>query len=371
MSQTAISFMQIRAGSSKGIFLNFSDLPKDIELRNKVILAIMEGVGNGDLRQIDGLGGGDSLTSKVAIVGPSKKEGVVLEYLFLQVVIGKGIVIDAQNCGNILSGVLPFAIEKGMVETTQMDTTAVIHMLNSDSFCEVTVFPHWEITYEGDAKVDGVPGTGSPIFCNYLDVEGASTGDLLPTGNLIDLIDGIEVTCIDNGMPVVNIRATDVGITGYETKDELNDNIKLKEKLEKIRLQAGIKMNLGDVLNKTVPKMTLISKAKNGGLINTRTFIPHVCHTAIGVLGAVSVASACILKGSVADRIANIAKDIKKQMSVEHPSGEFTVKFELEQQDNVIKFNKSGVLRTARPISKGVVYIPESIWKNKKKKDFQ
>lgn len=363
MGQTAIPFMQIRGGSSKGVFLKASDLPIDVNLRNKVIIAIMEGVGEGDPRQIDGLGGADSLTSKVAIVSRSDKPGVSLEYLFLQVVVGKGVVADVQNCGNILSGVLPFAIEQEMVQTQHITTTDTIHMLNSDSYCEVTVMtPHWEINYTGDAKVDGVPKTGSPIFCNYLDVEGASTGTLLPTGNLIDIINGIEVTCIDNGMPVVNLRAKDLGITGYESKSELDANEELKSKLESIRLKAGKMMNLGDVSNKTIPKMTLLSTAKNGGLVNTRTFIPHVCHAAIGVLGAVSVGSCCILKGSVSENIVELPKDLTEPISVEHPSGEFTVKFEIEKEGGKLRFKKSGVLRTARPISKGVVYIPESIW---------
>lgn len=357
--QQSIPYAQLRGGSSKGVYLNAKDLPKEEGKRNKIILAIMEGVGQGDRRQIDGLGGADSLTAKVAVVSPSEIIGVDLDYLFVQVVIGKGHLATVQNCGNILAGVLPFAIETGMFPAKVGQTTAVIRMVNSDSLCEVSVeTPNGAINYKGDAKVDGVPGTAAPIICNYLEVAGKNCGHLLPTRNVIDVIDGVEVTCVDNGMPVVLLRATDLGISGYETKAELDADEALKKDLESIRLQVGSKMNLGDVTNKTVPKMCLISPAKNGGLINTRTFIPHVCHAAIGVLGAVSAATGAILPNSVGAGIINPLMDYNESMSIEHPSGEFTVNLTIEERNEELVFKKSGVIRTARMISMGKVFIP-------------
>jgi len=354
-----IPFMQIRGGSSKGVFFNAADLPKEETERDKVILGAMEGVGPGDLRQIDGLGGADSLTAKVGIVSPSNRKDADIDYLFLQVVMGKGILSTSQNCGNILAGVLPYAIECGLIEAEEGKTTATIHMLNSGGLCEVTVLtPNKDIQVAGDATVDGVPGRGAPIICNYLDIAGANCGALLPTGNVIDVVDGIELTCVDNGMPVVNIRAKDLGLTGYESKSELDANESLKAKLESIRQQIGPKMNLGDVSNKTVPKMSIISPPQSGGLVNTRTFIPHVCHAAIGVLGAVSAATGCLIKGSVADGIASVPKDYSS-LKVEHPSGQFTVSLTADEKDGELKVSKSGTVRTARIISKGEVYIPK------------
>ncbi len=357
--QRSIPFAQLRGGSSKGVYLHAKDLPVDPIERYKIVLAIMEGAGQGDPRQIDGLGGADSLTAKVAIVAPSKLEGVDLDYLFIQVVIGKGQLATVQNCGNILAGVLPFAIETGMLQTNKDHTSATIRMVNSDSLCEVTLeTPDGKINYKGDAKVDGVPGTAAPIICNYLDVAGKNCGALLPTGNPKDIIDGIELTCVDNGMPVVVLRANDFDISGNETKAELDANENLKKRLESIRLQIGPLMNLGDVANKTVPKMCLISPAKNGGLVNTRTFIPHVCHAAIGVLGAVSATTGAILPGSVGEGIVDASTDLNTPMSIEHPSGTFTVNLTVEKENGVLNFKKSGVIRTARLISKGEVFIP-------------
>ena len=358
--QTAIPYMQFRGGSSKGLFFKATDLPADEVSRNKIILAAMEGVGQGDLRQIDGLGGGTSLTSKVAIISLSKDKNADIDYLFLQVVIGKGKIATMQTCGNILAGVVPFAVECGMIKANNPTTSARVNMVNTGGICEVTVqTPGGKVNYEGDAKVDGVPGTAAPIICNYLGTAGSTCGTLLPTGNLIDIVDGIEVTCIDNGMPEVIIRASDLGITGYEMPAKLEANNVLKNKLESIRLQIGPKMNLGDVKDLTVPKMCMVSPPLNGGTINTRTFIPHICHEAIGVLGAVSIATACVLKGTVMDGIAD-AHD-KHNLSIEHPTGEFTVCLDITNKNSNIIINQAGVIRTARLLSKGEVFIPGNI----------
>ena len=352
--------MQFRGGSSKGLFFTANDLPRHEKERDRIILAAMEGVGQGDPRQIDGLGGATSLTSKVAIVSKSENPAADLDYLFLQVVIGKGQVSATQTCGNILAGVLPFAIEAGMIAAGNITTTAKVNIVNTGGICEVTVeTPDGNMNYTGKVKVDGVPGTAAPIICNYVETVGATCGALLPTGNIIDIIDGIEVTCIDNGMPEVIIRANDLSITGYELPDELNANEVLKKRVESIRLQAGPLMNLGNVKDKTIPKMCIVSPPVKGGAMNTRTFIPHVCHEAIGVLGAVSAASAILLKGSVAEGVADVNDSGKSLISVEHPTGEFSIRFETGFENDQLTFYKSGVIRTARLLSKGELYIPE------------
>ncbi len=358
--QTAIPYMQFRGGSSKGLYFEKKHLPDDTILRDRILIAAMEGVGLGDPRQIDGLGGANSLTSKIAIVGPSTLEDADIDYLFLQVEIGKGKVSTLQNCGNILAGVVPFAIEAGLINATKVITSARVNMINTGGICEIVVHtPNGLVEYAGNARVDGVPGTAAPIICNYLGIEGTSCGALLPTGNIIDVVNGIEITCIDNGMPVVLMDAREFGITGYESHDELNKNANLKERLEDIRLKIGPKMNLGDVKNKTVPKMCLVSAPQAEGIINTRMFIPHVCHEAIGVLAAISVATACVLPGSITNSIITLPNQSNNNFSIEHPSGELTVTLDYTFGGNdEIIIRKAGVMRTARLLSKGEVYIP-------------
>ncbi len=361
MSYFSIPYMQIRGGSSKGIFFNKKDLPEDIKLRDEIILSI---VGR-DSRQIDGLGGANPLTSKVAIISKSEEEDCDVDYLFVQVVVGENRVDSSPNCGNILSGVGIFAIESKMVNTND-DTTAIkVNMVNSNNICELIMqTPNGELTYVGDAKIDGVPGTSSPIICNYMDVAGSVCGSLFPTGNKKDVIDGVEITCIDNGMPVVLINASELGKTGYETCEELSNDQIFRSKLENIRLQVGPLMNLGDVTNKVVPKMTIVSKAKNGGNINTRTFIPHVCHSSIGVLGAVSVASACLYDDCITSNVFENSNKSNRIISVEHSSGEFSVELTCEELNDELVIKKAGLLRTARLISKGEAYPHQEIINN-------
>lgn len=280
-----------------------------------------------------------------------------MDYYFVQVVVGKGRVSTIQTCGNILAGVLPFAIESGMIHANSPITSAKINIVNTGGICEVVVqTPDNQIQYTGNTKIDGVLGTAAPIICNYLETIGSTCGVLLPTGNSIDVFDNIETTCIDNGMPIVIMRASDFGLKGDESKDELEANENLKTKIENIRLQVGFKMNLGDVSEQTIPKMCLISPAKNGGAINTRMFIPHDVHEAIGVLAAVSVATACVIPNSVAKSTAKNIKD-SSLISVEHPSGEFTVNLDYSFQKQELLIKEFGVIRTARLLAKGEVYI--------------
>ena len=357
--QTAIPCALMRGGSSKGLYFLRDDLPEDADVRDAVLVAAM----GSDDRQIDGAGGAHPLTSKIAIVSRSDEPDVDIDYLFVQVVVGEGRVDTTPNCGNMLAGVAPFAIEAGLVPAGDSETRVRIRMVNSNNLCELVVqTPGGKVTYDGAASISGVPGTAAPIVCNYLDVAGSASGALLPTGNILDVIDGIEVTCIDNGMPVVVMRAEDLGITGYETREVLDADAELKQRLESIRLKAGPLMNLGDVAKKVVPKMTLISEEHSGGHVNTRTFIPHNCHAAIGVLGAVSVATACIWPGSVADGIAVVPPGSPKRLSVEHPTGEFSVTLEVGGTPEAPVIEKAGLLRTARMIMRGEVMVPAEIW---------
>ena len=316
-----------------------------------------------DDRQIDGLGGADPLTSKVGIVGLSASTDADIDYLFAQVVVGEGRVDTTPNCGNILAGVAPFAIEAGLIEPSDGSTRVRVNMLNSGSQCELLVqTPNKKVEYAGDACIDGVLGSSAPITCHYLNIAGSVCGSLLPTGNRIDIVDGIELTCIDNGMPVVVIRAVDMDISGDESPAELNANQLLKDKIQSIRLQIGPKMNLGDVDGAAVPKICMISPAVNGGIFNTRTFIPYKCHSAIGVLGAVSAATAAIIPGTVAEGIAQLPAEGSTRMSVEHPAGEFSVSLEVDQQSDPPRVLKAGLLRTARLLSRGELYVPETIF---------
>jgi 4-oxalomesaconate tautomerase len=352
--QRAIPCCLMRGGSSKGLYFEAADLPADAAGRDRILVAAM----GADQRQIDGAGGAHPLTSKVAIVSPAAVDAADVDYLFAQVVVGEGRVDTTPNCGNMLAAVGPFAIETGMIAAGDGETRVRVRMLNTGNLCELVVkTPRRRVTYEGDARIDGVPGTAAPIVCNYLDVAGSVCGSLLPTGRAIDVVDGIEVTCIDNGMPVVVLRARDLGITGYETPEALDADETLKARLESIRMQIGPKMNLGDVTSKVVPKMSLISPPRSGGHVSTRTFIPHDCHAAIGVLGAVSVATACILPGTVAEGIATVPAGEVKQMSVEHPSGEFSVTLEVGGTPEAPEVLKAGLLRTARLILRGEVFV--------------
>ena len=362
--QTAIPACLMRGGTSKGLIFLAEDLPNEPSLRDQVLLAAM---GSPDARQIDGVGGAHPLTSKVGVISKSTRPDADVDYLFLQVAVDKAEVSDSQNCGNILAAVGPFALEKGLLEPKGDLTEVRIHMVNTANLAIAQVqTPGGEVNYEGEARIDGVPGTAAPVLLDFLDTAGSSCGALLPTGRACDEIDGLQVTCIDNGMPVVLIAAKDLGKTGYESPAELEADSQLKSRVESIRLQAGSLMNLGDVTTKTVPKMSLVAPAQQGGVIATRTFIPHRVHEAIGVLGAVSVASACVLPGSVAQQVTGLqAESGRITLDVEHPTGFFTVGLEVEASSSEVVLQRAGLLRTARMLMRGEVLIPKSIWDGK------
>ena len=343
--------MWMRGGTSKGGYFLAADLPADSATRNAFLLRIM---GSPDARQIDGMGGANPLTSKVAVVKKSAREGVDVDYLFLQIFVDRPIVTDQQNCGNILAGVGPFAIERGLVPARKGRTEVRIFMENTGQKAIATVeTPGGKVHYHGSAHIDGVPGTASPQPIVFEDTAGSTCGAMLPTGHAVDVIDGVAVTMIDNGMPCVVMSAGAMGISGTEAPKELEDNQGLRTKLETIRLKAGPLMNLGDVSEKSVPKMTMVSPACHGGAIATRTFIPHRCHDAIGVLGAVSVATACLLDTGPAAEMAATGTGRERMLSIEHPTGEMTMVATLDDEGSLLR---AGILRTARKLFDGFVF---------------
>ena len=350
-ASSGVRCMWMRGGTSKGGYFLADDLPYDDAERDAFLIKMM---GSPDERQIDGMGGADPLTSKVAVVRKSQREEVDVDYLFLQIFVDQALVSDQQNCGNILAGIGPFAIERGLVAATGDETRVIIYMENTGQTAVATVqTPDGLVQYTGDASIDGVPGTHAPIPLEFRDTAGSSCGALLPTGNAFDEIAGVACTLIDNGMPCVVIKAADVGITGYEDRESLDNNSELKAKIEAIRLAVGKRMNLGDVAKKTVPKLMLIAPPRNGGAVTVRSFIPHRAHASVGVLGAVSVATACLIEGSPAAMVANIPDGQVKTLSVEHPTGELTCVLKTDANGNVAS---SALLRTARKLMDGKVF---------------
>ena len=364
-SQTPIPCTLLRGGTSKGPFFLAGDLPSDVLLRDRVLLAVM---GSPDARQIDGVGGADPLTSKVAIVSRSSRPGIDVDYLFAQVSVDRPLVDVTPNCGNMLAGVGPFAIERGLLAAVDPVTPVKIYMVNTGNVAVAHVpTPGGIVTYEGEASIAGVPGTAAAIRIDFLDTAGSVCGALLPTGHSLDELDGIEATLIDNGMPVVVLRAADFGKSGYETPAELDADKRFKARLEEIRIVAGERMGLGDVRSKVVPKMTLIAPPREGGHLTTRTFIPHKCHAAIGVLGAVTVGTACVLPGSVARGIVSVPEGAVKQLSVEHPRGEFSLEIAVDETSGGrLRVARSSLIRTARALFRGEVLVPASVWDGSK-----
>jgi len=354
--QTTIPCTIIRGGTSRGLYFQRGDLPADESIRDRVLLQIM---GGPDALQIDGIGGGHPLNNKIAIVGPSTRDDADVDYLFLQVVPKDGRVSAGQNCGNLLAGVGPYAIETGMINAGSPRTTVRVQMLNTGSRSTLTVeTPNGIVNYSGDTAIAGVPGTGAPIICDFPDVAGSICGSLLPTGNVRDTVDGFDLTCIDNGMPVVLVRAEDLGIEGYESPDNLDADRELKARIESLRRKVGPMMNLGDVEEKTIPKICLVAAPQGGGHISTRTFIPRVCHQSIGVLGAVTVAAACTLAGSVANDVARMPDGQQETIIIEHPSGTMSVRIVAGSKG----IKSAGIIRTARIIFRGEACVSANLF---------
>lgn len=354
----SIPCLLMRGGTSKGPYFKATDLPADIAARDRVLLAAM---GSPDARQIDGLGGADTLTSKVAIVSRSERDGVDVDYLFAQVDIGRALVDTSPSCGNMLSGVGPFAIETGIVPASDGTTAVVIFDVNTSSRIEAVVqTPGGHVTYAGDAAIDGVPGTAAPIVLNFMDAVGAKTGVMLPTGHLIETIDGIDVTCLDVCMPMVLMRATDLGLEGTEGRAAIDGNTALLARIEAIRLQAGQRMGFGDVSGMVIPKVGLLSPPRGSGAITSRYLTPHKLHAAHAVTGAVCVATACLLEGSVAYDLAVRPGGNPCTIWIEHPSGMVDVRMDIAGAGPGLQVTRAGILRTARPIMQGQVFVPDA-----------
>jgi 4-oxalomesaconate tautomerase len=340
--------MLMRGGTSKGAYFLAGDLPADPAARDDLLLRIM---GSPDARQIDGIGGAHPLTSKVAVISPSVRPDADVDYLFLQVGVDRATVSDRQNCGNLLAGVGPFAVERGLAAASPVR----IHMVNSGSVATAS-FPVVDrvVDYDGDTAIAGVPGTAAAIV---LDFEDSGSGGVFPTGNITDVFGGITVTCVDNGMPVVVVAASSLGKTGYESIKELEADEELNKKVQELRLEAGKAMGLGDVSGTTVPKISLVAAPQSdGGTISTRTFIPIRVHESIGVLGAVSVGTAVMLPGAVGSDLAVMPPEGSHRLSIEHPSGALQVEVELDTTTTPPKVLRSGVVRTARKLFDGTVF---------------
>jgi 4-oxalomesaconate tautomerase len=350
--------MMMRGGTSKGAYFLADDLPADKDARDALLLALM---GSPDPRQVDGLGGAHPLTSKVAIVSRSTEPGIDVDFLFAQVGVDRPMVDTTPNCGNILAGVAPFAIERGLVSPTGETTSVRVRTVNTGTVADLLVqTPGGLVNYAGHARIDGAPGTSAPITVTFLDAEGSVCGALLPTGNSVDIIEGTRCTLIDNGMPVIVMKAADLGRSGHEPREQLDRDLELKGRIEAIRLKAGPLMNLGDVSAKAVPKLCLVSEPRAGGSIATRSFIPHECHASIGVFAAVTVATAAALPGTPASEVVAMPEGRERQIVVEHPTGEFTVSLTVGGSREQPVIERAGLLRTARVLFDGIAYAPES-----------
>ncbi|MGY1662877.1 4-oxalomesaconate tautomerase [Geodermatophilus sp. SYSU D00705] len=351
---TGVRCTLLRGGTSRGLYLEAGDLPADPAARDDLLLRLM---GTPDPRQIDGLGGATSLTSKVAVVGPSAHPDADVDYLFLQLGVDEATVGDQQNCGNILAGVGPFAVERGLVPAGAEETTVRIRMVNSDSIAVATFpTPGGRVEYRGDVAIAGVPGTAAPVLLAFSDTEGSATGSLLPTGHLRDTIDGVEVTCVDNGMPVVVATAGSLGLTGYEPHEQLAADAALLERVDALRTKAGQLMGLGDVTRSSVPKTVLLAPARDGGQVSTRSFIPVQPHTSIGVLAAVSVVTGMLLPGAVGHELTAAWPEGRSQVDVEHPTGHLLVDVVVDASATPPRVLRSGVVRTARKLFDGTAF---------------
>jgi len=350
MNAAGLPCMLIRGGTSKGAYFLAEDLPADEAARDDLLIRVM---GSPDPSQIDGLGGAYPLTSKVAVVSRSQRSDADVDYLFLQVAVGDASVSARQNCGNLLAGVGPFAVERALVKAGDRETSVRIHLVNTGALAVARVpTPGGAVRYRGSTEISGVLNPAAAIELDFTGTEGSTCGALLPTGSARDIVAGLAVTCIDNGMPLVLVRAGDLGVTGYETPAELEANQPLREQVEALRLAAGPLMNLGDVQHTTIPKMTLIAPPIAGGALCTRTFIPHRCHASIGVLAAVSVATAAAIDGSVAADL--VPRPLPAPVRLEHPTGFLDAAVEMQPGNAAVA--RSGVVRTARKLFDGITW---------------
>lgn len=365
--QTKIPCVIMRGGTSRGPFFHASDLPADAPTRDAVLLAVM---GSPHEIQVDGIGGAHSVTSKVAMISKSKHPGADVDYLFAQVQINERLVDTKPNCGNMLVAVGPFAIESGLVPAKSGETTVRIFNVNTQSLVESIVqTPGGKVTYSGDAAIDGVPGTAAPVKLNFRSAIGSVTGKMLPTGTPSDVIDGVEVSCVDIAMPVVLMRAEAFGKSGHETAVELDTDRGLFRRMEAIRRKAGVLMGMGDVSKQVVPKIALLSKPRRGGAIASRYFVPDACHKSHPVTGTVCIASACAIPGTVAAQIAPLPASPQGMIRIEHPSGTIIIDLDVDLAGGRQALRRAALVRTARRIFEGYVHVPEQVWPGFRRSD--
>ncbi|ASP22440.1 4-oxalomesaconate tautomerase [Antarctobacter heliothermus] len=360
MTQTAMPFLFLRGGTSRGPYFRRADLPEDLDTLAEVLIAV---VGSGHPLNIDGIGGGAAVTTKVAMLSTSDDDWADVDYFFAQVSVEDRLVDFKPTCGNILSGVGPAAIEMGLIQPQGDETEVKIRAVNTGARVVARIqTPGGELTYEGDAAIAGVPGTAAPIALNFMGVVGSSTGAFLPTGNLRDEIDGVEVTCMDVAMPIVIARATEFGLTGYESAAELDANTDFFARFEAIRIEAGKRMGMGDVTKSVTPKFGILAPARDGGTIATRYFMPWNTHPSMAVTGSQCLASCALTPGTVADGLLNRPNECPANVVLEHPSGTIEVLVDYDNRDG-FELKSAGLLRTARKLAEGHVFIPSRIWK--------
>lgn len=360
MTQTAIPFLFMRGGTSRGPYLNRADLPEDRETLARVLVAM---VGSGHPLNIDGIGGGNAVTTKVAMLSRSESDWADIDYFFAQVSVEDGAVDFKPTCGNILSGVGPAAIEMGLIEASSDET--VVNILAVNTGARVTAMvqtPDGAVRYDGTAAIDGVPGTAAPVSLQFMDTIGGATGAFLPTGRLVDTFDGIDVTCMDVAMPMVIARAEDFGLTGYESAEALNDNTAFFTRMEAVRIAAGEAMGIKDVAGSVTPKFGLLAPAQGGGTIATRYFMPWKTHPTMAVTGAQCLASCVLTPGTVADGMAVRSNARPATITLEHASGTIDVLVDYDLTADGIDLRSAGLVRTARLLARGEVMVPRAVW---------
>ena len=360
MTQTAIPYLFMRGGSSRGPYFNKADLPEDRELLTNVLIAA---VGSGHPLNIDGVGGGNAVTTKVAILSPSDDEWADIDYFFAQVSVETRLVDFRPTCGNILTAVGPAALEMGLIAPSGDITDVKIRAVNTGARILARIqTPKNAVSYEGEVAIDGVPGTSAPVELNFMDVAGSSTGKFLPTGNLIDVVNGVEVTCMDVAMPMVIARASDFGLTGSETREELDANRAFFEKMEDVRIKAGALMGMGDVKASVTPKFGLLAPLDEAGHITTRYFMPWETHPTMAVTGSQCLASCALTPGTIADGMMQIPDEVPAKITLHHPMGTMEVVVDYEVADGGFKHKSAGLVRTARKLAEGNLFVPRSVW---------
>ncbi len=359
MTQTPVPFHFLRGGTSRGPYFLRSDLPEDRAALSEVLMAV---VGAGNPRNIDGLGGGNAVTTKVAMLSRSDYPEADIDYFFAQVAVEKRLVDYGPTCGNILVGVGPAAIEMGLVAAQDGETTVRIRAVNTRALVEAVVqTPGGRVRYDGDVAIDGVPGTAAPVALNFLDVVGSQTGAMFPTGRAREEIEGVAVSCVDVAMPMMIARAEDLGISGHESQDALDADTALFARMEPLRLEAGRRMGLGDVSGSVMPKIGLIAAPRAGGHFTARYFMPWTCHPTLAVTGSQCLAACALAPGTVAEGIARPVAASPEVVRIEHPMGEMEVTVTFSRDGGDFHFRSAGVVRTARLIARGEVLVPAGL----------